>query len=135
MIGSSRKKNNHICMTIPNSLTVERGTTVHTLNPFVKLTRSWCSVIILMTKSALGGKIEGWREKSRRHACLLYHCSYLLRQHWQREREKEREVTKFHERSCYNSLAKLTIKKFFCFFCIIRIQGHAKSEKAEVRRK
>jgi len=99
-------------MTIPNYLTVERGTTVHILNQFVKLTRSWCSVIILMPKSALGGKFEGWREKSRRHACLLYHCSYLLRQHWQREKEKE--VTKFHERSCYNSLAKLTIKK--CLF-------------------
>lgn len=32
------------------------------------------------------------------------------------EREREREVTKFHERSCYNSLAKLTVKKFFFFF-------------------
>lgn len=75
-----------------------------------------------MTKSALGGKIEGWREKSRRHACLLYHCSYLLRQHWQRE--KEREVTKFHERSCYNSLAKLTIKKWFFFlFCFLHYKN------------
>lgn len=92
MIGSStkKKKNNHICMKTPNSLTDEWGTTVHTINQFVKLTRSWCSVIILMTKSALGGKIEGWREKSRRHACLLYHYSYLLRQHWQREKERER---------------------------------------------
>lgn len=48
------------------------------------------------------------------------------------EREREREVTKFHERSRYNSLAKLTT---FIFFCILRIQGHAKSEKADVRRK
>lgn len=39
----------------------------------------------------------------------------------------EREVTKFHERSRYNSLAKLTVKKC-CFFSILRIQGHAKSE-------
>lgn len=55
-----------------------------------------------------GKRKQGREEKSRRHALPLHHHSYLLRQHWQREKEighKRFVVTR--------DFAKQTLIKFF----------------------
>lgn len=51
------------------------------------------------------------------------------------EREREREVTKFHERSRYNSLVKLTIKKFFFFFLHYKNTRACKVRKSRSEKK
>lgn len=74
---------------------------------------------------------DGERNQDGTHVCCtIIHIYY---DNIGREREREREVTKFHERSRYNSLVKLTIKKiFFCclfFFALEEYKGMQSQKK------